>query len=154
MYVCVCTGESDDSGVHGKRIFLSWRPSWGERPPGGGEEMSNKHYQKEKRIWIRTELFVCVHKIIPQLSSFWFIGEFQARSDGELSVPWGVNDGVGGAGVPADQSAALSVRPVRVAARRCAGGGREPALGTPRQQCWNLSVPRTLSRRLLSGSVL
>ncbi len=81
-------------------------------------------------------------------------GEFQARSDGELCVPWGADDGVGGAGVPTDQSAALSVCPVCVTARCRAGGGRQPVLWSPCKQCWNLSMPRKLSRRLLSGSVL
>ncbi len=102
-----------------------------------------------------------LYKIILQMhsccnSSFLFLiaGEFQARSDVELCVPWGADDGVGGAGVPADQSAALSVCPVCVAACCCAGGGRQPALWSPCKQCWNLSLPRKLSRRLLSGNVL
>lgn len=84
-------------------------------------------------------------------SSSFLSGKLPSRSDRQLGVSRGADDGSGRSGVSADPSPSLPVGSLRVAPRRRAGGRREPARWSPCQQRGDLHVSRQLPGRLVSG---
>lgn len=79
------------------------------------------------------------------------VGKFPSRTDGELRVPGGADDGAGGFGVSADPSAPLPVGSVCLSA--CCHTGRcwASAFRTSRQQRGAVHVSGELPGRLMSG---